>query len=116
MLVAFKLKIALACAAGLAGPFAVAPLLSDLARHEVAPSEQSIIDVKPGAMFYRVAGDFIQSGKPAEAPLSMLRFVAPLTIMKHQGRPLTTRPASTMAAAARSTAMSRSPSTGQPCR
>jgi formylglycine-generating enzyme required for sulfatase activity len=84
MLVAFKLKIALACAAGLAGPFAVAPLLSDLPRHEVAPSEQSIIDVKPGAMFYRVAGDFTQSGKPAEAPLSMLRFVAPLTIMKHQ--------------------------------
>jgi formylglycine-generating enzyme required for sulfatase activity len=84
MLVAFKLKIALACAAGLAGPFAVAPLLSDLPRHEVAPSEQSIIDVKPGAMFYRVAGDFTQSGKPAEAPLSMLRFVTPLTIMKHQ--------------------------------
>ena len=29
MLIAFKLKLALACVAGLAGPLAVAPLLSD---------------------------------------------------------------------------------------
>jgi formylglycine-generating enzyme required for sulfatase activity len=84
MLIAFKIKLALACAAGLAGPFAVAPLLSDLPRHETAPSAQSIVDVKPGAMSYRIAGDFTRSGKPAEAPLSTLRFAAPLVIMKHQ--------------------------------
>jgi hypothetical protein len=29
MLFAFKLKLALACAAGLAGPLAIAPLVSD---------------------------------------------------------------------------------------
>jgi formylglycine-generating enzyme required for sulfatase activity len=84
MLIAFKVKLALACAAGLAGPLAVAPLWSDLPRHHAAPSEQEIVEVTPGTMSYRVAGDFTQSGKPAEAPLSTLRLTVPLAIMKHQ--------------------------------
>src|SRR5689334_15584955 len=84
MLIAFKLKLALACAAGLAGPLAVAPLLSDLPRRDAAVSEQSIIEVKPGTMSYRAAGDFTRSGKPAEAPLRTLRQNLPLAIMAHQ--------------------------------
>ena len=84
MLIAFKLKLALACAAGLAGPLAVAPLLSDLPRRDAAVSEQSIVEVKPGTMSYRVAGDFTRSGKSAEAPLATLRQILPLAIMAHQ--------------------------------
>jgi formylglycine-generating enzyme required for sulfatase activity len=84
MLIAFKIKLALACAAGLAGPLAVAPLLSDLPRHDAAPSKQSIVEVNPGTMSYRLAGDFSRSGKPAEAPLTTLRVEIPLAIMKHQ--------------------------------
>jgi len=84
MLIAFKLKLALACAAGLAGPIAVAPLLSDPPRRDAAVSEQSVVEVKPGTMSYRVAGDFTRSGKPAEAPLATLRSNLPLAIMAHQ--------------------------------
>jgi formylglycine-generating enzyme required for sulfatase activity len=84
MLIAFKLKLALACAAGLAGPLAVAPLLSDLPRHDATVSEQSIVEVRPGTMSYRVAGDFTRSGKSAEAPLAKLRPKRPLAIMAHQ--------------------------------
>lgn len=83
MLIAFKLKVALACAAGLAGPLAVAPLISDLPLHGSVASEQSIIEVKPGMMSYRIAGDFTRSGKPAEAPLTTLHLKIPLAIMTH---------------------------------
>lgn len=83
MLIAFKLKLALACTVGLAGPLAVAPLVSDLPHGRIA-SERAIVDIAPGTVSYRVAGDFTHAGKPAEAPLKALRFSAPLAIMKHQ--------------------------------
>jgi formylglycine-generating enzyme required for sulfatase activity len=84
MLIAVKLKLTLACAAGLISPFALAPLLSDLPRPGAAPREQSVVEVQPGTMSYRIAGDFTQSGKPAEAPLTMLHLKIPLAIMTHQ--------------------------------
>jgi formylglycine-generating enzyme required for sulfatase activity len=84
MLIAIKLKLALACAAGLAGPLAVAPLLSDHPRRDAPSSQQSIVEVQPGTMTYRIAGDFTRSGKPAEAPLRTLRRESPLVIMQHQ--------------------------------
>jgi formylglycine-generating enzyme required for sulfatase activity len=85
MLIAFKLKLALACAAGLAGPLAVAPLLSDPARHiGVAAGEPALVEVAPGTLAYRAAGDFTRSGKIAEAPLLQLYFAEPLSIMAHQ--------------------------------
>jgi len=37
-----------------------------------------------GTMSYRMAGDFTRAGKPAEAPLTTLRFERPLAIMRHQ--------------------------------
>jgi hypothetical protein len=85
MLIAFKLKIALACAAGLAGPLAVAPLISENVSRDMAfRGEQTIVELQPSTVSYRVAGDFTRAGRPAEAPLVSLHFERPLSIMKHQ--------------------------------
>ena len=85
MLIAFKLKLALACVAGLASPLAVAPLMMESS----APAadlrdRQAIVELRAGSMSYRVNGDFTRAGKQAEAPLSSLRFDRPLFVMKHQ--------------------------------
>lgn len=85
MLIAFKLKIALACAAGLAGPLAVAPLISENGSPDMAlRGEQAIVELQPRTVAYRVAGDFTRAGKSAEAPLVPLHFERPLSIMQHQ--------------------------------
>ena len=64
MLIAFKLKLALACAAGLAGPLAVAPLLSDGASPDgTMRDQQAMVELHPGAVSYRMAGDFTRSYK-----------------------------------------------------
>jgi formylglycine-generating enzyme required for sulfatase activity len=83
MLIAFKLKLLLACAAGLAGPIAVAPLVSDIAVQGTA-TEPAIVRVAPGTLSYREAGDFTRAGQQAEAPLRAMRFERPLHIMRHQ--------------------------------
>ncbi|APG08760.1 formylglycine-generating enzyme family protein [Bradyrhizobium barranii] len=83
MLIAFKLKLLLACAAGLAGPIAVAPLVSDMAVHGTA-TEPAIVRVAPGNLSYREAGDFTRAGLQAEVPLRAMRFNRPLQIMRHQ--------------------------------
>jgi len=83
MLIAFKLKLALACVAGLAGPLAIAPLLPDAGfRGGASGTEQAIVEVRAGNVAYRVAGDFTRSGKQAAAPLRQLTFDK-LAIMKH---------------------------------
>ena len=85
MLIAFKLKLALACMAGLVGPLAVAPLLN-----ETAPPEKTLrdppafVELQPGAVAYRLAGDFTRAARQVEAPLASVRFTQPLSIMKHQ--------------------------------
>ena len=84
MLIAFKLKLLLACAAGLAGPLAVAPIMSYLSARDRILPEQAIVELKSGHFAYRVAGDFTRAGKPAEVPLVQLSFAGPLTIMKRQ--------------------------------
>jgi len=85
MLIAFKLKLALACFAGLAGPLAVAPLLTDAGiRGGANGTEQAVVEVRAGNVAYRVAGDFTRNGKQAAAPLRQIRFDRPLAIMKHQ--------------------------------
>ncbi|HLG79712.1 MAG TPA: SUMF1/EgtB/PvdO family nonheme iron enzyme [Bradyrhizobium sp.] len=82
MLIAFKLKLALACAAGLAGPLAVAPLVSDHAmRHGLEPA---MVELAPDTLSYRAAGEFTRSGKVAEAPLVSIRLATPLAVMQHQ--------------------------------
>jgi formylglycine-generating enzyme required for sulfatase activity len=93
MLIAFKLKLALACAAGLAGPLAAIPLTLPLTIPLVSDRdiqgggaivEPAMVELGPGTMTYRVAGDFTRAGKPAEAPLITLRVAKPLAIMQHQ--------------------------------
>lgn len=83
MLIAFKLKLLLACAAGLVGPLAFAPLVSETTTRET-PGEPSIIEIARDRFSYREAGDFTRAGQQAEAPLRMLRFTRPLHIMREQ--------------------------------
>jgi formylglycine-generating enzyme required for sulfatase activity len=85
MLIAFKLKLVLACVAGLAGPLAIAPLLPDAKLRGGADGiGQTMVEVRAGNVAYRVAGDFTRNGKQAAAPLRQIRFEKPLFIMKHQ--------------------------------
>jgi formylglycine-generating enzyme required for sulfatase activity len=81
---ALKFKIALVAAA--AAPLAVGVVLptyvggSGAALHG-APE---LIELQPGTVRYRTAGDFTHAGRPAEAPVANLRIAHPLAIMKHQ--------------------------------
>ena len=85
MLIAFKLKLALVCVAGFAGPLAVAPLLNDTGALDAGLRDrQAFVELQPGTASYRAAGDFTRAGKQAVSPLLTVRFAAPLTIMKHQ--------------------------------
>ena len=85
MLIAFKLKLALACAAGLAGPLALTPLLDESASPEnTLRDPAAFVELQTGAVSYRVAGDFTRAGRQVEAPLASVRFTEPLSIMKHQ--------------------------------
>lgn len=85
MLIAFKLKLALACVAGLTGPLAVVPLFNDAAAPDRIPGHPpALVELQPGAVSYRVAGDFTRSDRQIEAPMTSVRFTRPLSIMKHQ--------------------------------
>ena len=87
MLIAFNIKLALACAAGLVGPLAFVPLLSGGAMRgagALVVDEPALVDVASGTAFYREGGDFTHAGKVAEAPLLRLSFSKPLSIMRHQ--------------------------------
>ena len=85
MLIAIKLKLALACAAGLIGPLLVAPLVME--RDGGNPGlrdQQAVVELHPGSASYRVNGDFTHAGKQAAAPLVQVSLPRPLAIMKHQ--------------------------------
>ena len=85
MLIAFKIKLVLACAAGLVGPLAVAPLVMerDVADAPLRDS-QIIVELHPGSSSYRVNGDFTRAGRQAAAPLVQIGRSRPLAIMQHQ--------------------------------
>jgi formylglycine-generating enzyme required for sulfatase activity len=85
MLIALKLKLALVCAAGLAGPLAVTPLLRDDGPADQGLRDrQALVELHSGVVNYRMAGDFTRAGRQVEAPLKLLRFDKPLSIMTHQ--------------------------------
>jgi formylglycine-generating enzyme required for sulfatase activity len=85
VLIAFKLKLALVCAAGFVSPLAVAPLLTNAVTPDKAMrDQQAIVELQPGTVSYRVAGDFTRAGRQEEAPLKSVRFEKPLSIMTHQ--------------------------------
>ncbi|QAU45147.1 SUMF1/EgtB/PvdO family nonheme iron enzyme [Bradyrhizobium guangzhouense] len=83
MLIAFKVKLLLACAAGFAGPLAVAPLVSEMTTSN-AQGEPAIVEIAAGSFAYREAGDFTRGGQQAEAPLHTLQFTKPLHVMREQ--------------------------------
>ena len=85
MLIAFKLKLALACIAGLAGPLAVAPLVME--RDAAEPDlrdPQAVVELHSGSVAYRVNGDFTHARKQAAAPLVRISLRRSLAVMKHQ--------------------------------
>jgi formylglycine-generating enzyme required for sulfatase activity len=85
MLIAFKLKLALACVAGLAGPLAIAPLVMENGALDASLRDrQVIVELHPGSTSYRLNGDFTHAGKQAEAPLVEVKFTRPVAFMKHQ--------------------------------
>ena len=51
MLIAFKIKLALACAAGLAGPLAVAPLVIGAAFRSELRDRTAVVELEPGHRF-----------------------------------------------------------------
>ena len=72
-------------AAGFAVPLAMTSALPGGNRDIAAIKDQpALVELQPGTLRYRVAGDFTRAGKPAEAPLATIRIAQPLTIMKHQ--------------------------------
>jgi formylglycine-generating enzyme required for sulfatase activity len=85
MLIAFKLKLALACAAGLAAPIAVVPLVME---RDIADAglrdQQALVELHSGSVSYRLNGDFTRAGKQAAAPLAEVSLSRPLAIMQHQ--------------------------------
>ena len=85
MLIAFKLKLALACIAGLAGPLAVAPLVME--RDAAEPDlrdPQAVVELHSGSVAYRVNGDFTHARIQAAAPLVRISLPRSLAVMKHQ--------------------------------
>ena len=85
MLIALKFKLALACAAGLAGPLAITPLVTDAGSVDASLRDRpAIVELQSGTVSYRVAGDFTRAARQAEAPLASVRFTRPLAIMKRQ--------------------------------
>ena len=80
MLIASNIKL-LMIAAAFASPLAVfAGLLGD-AQHDDRPA---VVELRPGTLQYRLAGEFTRAGKPAEAPMVTARVARPFAIMKTQ--------------------------------
>ncbi|CAL75132.1 putative nitrate reductase, nirV-like; putative signal peptide [Bradyrhizobium sp. ORS 278] len=84
MLLAFKIKIALACLVGIAGPTAIVPIVGRLQDPVADFAEPALVEIAPGRINYRDSGDYIRDGRQAEAPITALRFDRALTIMIHQ--------------------------------
>ena len=82
MLIAFKIKLAMACAAGLAGPLAVAPMgIENNAPAALLHDRPAIVELHPGAVSYRVNGDFTRARRQAAAPPSGVTPSRPLGVM-----------------------------------
>jgi formylglycine-generating enzyme required for sulfatase activity len=85
MLPASKLKVVLLAAVVFAIPLAMTRALPGANREIAAIKDQpALVELQPGTLRYRSAGDFTRAGKPAEAPLVTIRIAQPITIMKNQ--------------------------------
>lgn len=84
MLLAFKIKLTLACIAGLAGPLALAPLVGGRAGSQLGSPAPELVAISPGILTYRSPGDFTRQGRQSDAPLTTVRFDRPFAIMTTQ--------------------------------
>jgi len=84
MLLAFKIKLTLACIVGLAGPTAMAPIIAGLQSPAIDIEGPALSEIAPGMLSYRDSGDHLRNGRQAEAPIMTVRFDRPLTIMTNQ--------------------------------
>src|SRR5260370_17622827 len=78
MLIAFKLKLALVCAAGLAGPLAVAPLINHTGSPRPGrPARQALGPLPPRAVSPPPARPFTSPRQQAPPPRPPIRFSTP---------------------------------------
>lgn len=85
MLLRLKFKSALLAATIAATPIAAAGQQPELGRDIAARgAEPALIELRPGTVAYRAAGEFTRAGKVAEAPVVIVRVAQPLAIMKTQ--------------------------------
>lgn len=84
MLLTLKLKLAMVALA--AGPLG-AVLHWEASAPQPAIEQPELVALAPGAVRYRVAGDFIRAGKPTNAPAVALTLAAPPSIMRQQVTP-----------------------------
>jgi formylglycine-generating enzyme required for sulfatase activity len=80
MLIASNIKLAMTAAA-FASPLAIFPGLLGHTEHDDRPA---LVELQPGTLQYRVAGEFTSAGKPAEAPMVAVRIARPFAIMRTQ--------------------------------
>jgi formylglycine-generating enzyme required for sulfatase activity len=84
MLLATNFKLMLIAVAGLAGPLAVTAQYPSASRVIAPRGEQpALIELQPGSVRYRAAGEFTRAGRPVEAPVKALRIEQPPAIMKN---------------------------------
>jgi formylglycine-generating enzyme required for sulfatase activity len=74
----------LAIVAAFASPLAAAPWLSDLAVPRSDVPMPVLVELRPGTVAYRAAGEFTHAGRPVTAPVATVNVSEPLAIMKHQ--------------------------------
>ena len=82
MLLALKIKAAIAAAALAAGPVAV--LVNEQGRPPATIEAPALVELAPGTLRYWALGEFTQDGKPANAPRIVVAMRRPIAIMKHQ--------------------------------
>jgi formylglycine-generating enzyme required for sulfatase activity len=79
MLIVSNIKLAMT-AAVFAGPLAIFAGLLGHTEHD----RPALVELRPGTLQYRLAGEFTRAGKPAEAPMGMVRVAGPFGIMRTQ--------------------------------
>jgi len=85
MLLASNLKVVFLAVAGFSVLLAMSSALPSGNREIGAVKDQpALVELQPGTLRYRAAGNFIHAGKSVEAPLATIRIEQPITIMKHQ--------------------------------
>ena len=84
MLLATNFTLMLIAAAGLAGPLAVsAQFPGDSSMIAAHGDQPALVELQPGSVRYRAAGEFTRARRPAEAPVKTLRIEQPLAIMQN---------------------------------